>query len=78
MPRFEIRSGEAAHEVDAANWMAALGEGLGHFGLSQESLSKVICDLDEAGLITVKDPESGEASGRGPLPRRRPERWGCR
>jgi hypothetical protein len=60
MPRFEIRSGDAAHEVDAANWMAALGEGLGQFGLSQESLSKVICDLDEAGLITVKDPESGQ------------------
>ena len=60
MPRFEIRSGDAAHEVEAFNWMAALGEGLGHFGLNEDSLSRVICDLDEAGLITVKDPTSGQ------------------
>lgn len=60
MPTFEIRRGEAAHRVDASNWMAALGDGLGHFGLSQQSLSRVVCDLDPSGLITVKDPESGQ------------------
>ncbi|HJN75255.1 MAG TPA: GAF domain-containing protein [Myxococcota bacterium] len=59
MPTFRILSGSDEHRVEAANWMAALGSGLGHFGLSEGDLSRVICDLDPTGIITVCDPASG-------------------
>lgn len=59
MATFKILSGSDEHRVEAANWMAALGSGLGHFGLSEGDLSRVICDLDPSGIISVRDPASG-------------------
>ncbi|MCB9766185.1 MAG: GAF domain-containing protein [Alphaproteobacteria bacterium] len=59
MPLFEIASGPEQQQVEARNWMSALGSGLGGLGLSSDSLSRVVCDLDDAGLVTVRDPDSG-------------------
>jgi len=59
MATFRIQSGSDEHRVEAANWMAALGSGLGHFGLAETDLSRVICDLDPSGIISVRDPQSG-------------------
>ena len=59
MATFRILSGTDEHRVEAANWMAALGSGLGHFGLAESDLSRVICDLDPSGIISVRDPASG-------------------
>ncbi|MCP4810462.1 MAG: GAF domain-containing protein [Proteobacteria bacterium] len=61
MATFQIESGETRHQVEAANWMAALGDGLGRFGLSEGDLSRVICDLDPSGTISVREPVSGRS-----------------
>ena len=58
MGAYSIRSGDEAHQVEADNWMAALGSGLAHFGLSGDDLSRVVCDLDPNGTILVRDPKT--------------------
>ena len=61
MATFQIESEDTKHRVEAANWMAALGDGLGRFGLTEGDLSRVVCDLDPSGIISVRDPVSGRS-----------------
>ena len=61
MASFEIRSQGESHQVQGANWMAALGDGLARFGLGSEELGRVICDLDPSGLVRVRHPASGRS-----------------
>jgi len=61
MPRFRVRSAAdpEAGEVEAANWIKALGKALQRFGLGGTHRSRVVCDLDPDGGVQVSDPDGG-------------------
>lgn len=84
MPRFEVGSSDDSPvEVDAANWLAALGEGLVRMGLL-DGLERLACEVLPNGRVLARDVRTGQGyvvsplsaagEGRSPLPARSHER----
>lgn len=59
MAIWTVTSGERAVEVDAANWLGALGRALPELGLSQGALGRLVCSMSDDGGAEAYDPVSG-------------------
>lgn len=60
MPRWEVRSRDRAVQLEAPNWLVALGTSLDELGVDPEALVRMVCDVREDGSLRVREPLSGE------------------
>ncbi len=61
MNRFRISSrAHGAVDIDASNWLVALGEGLARFGV-HGALDRIACEALPNGTILVRDVRTGQA-----------------
>ncbi|MCK6506800.1 GAF domain-containing protein [Myxococcota bacterium] len=78
MPRFEVGASDArVVEVEASNWLSALGDGLVALGM-MGGLERLACEVLPNGRVLARNVRDGqgyvvsmlgvEAEGRGPLP----------
>jgi hypothetical protein len=59
MPMFRISSRTRGRlDVDAANWLSALGDALGHFGVVDQ-MDRIACEALPNGQILVRDVRNG-------------------
>ena len=61
MSRWEVRGTENSVQVDAPNWMMAVGSAMGGLGLSGLELSCLICDVQPDGVVRIYDPREDTA-----------------
>ena len=60
MPRFRVATrGEGSVEVEASNWLSALGEGVAQLG-SHGPLDRIACEALPNGQVLVRDVRSGQ------------------
>ncbi len=59
MPRWEVRSKDRAVQVEAQNWLVALGMALDELVLDPEAMTRMVCDNREDGSLRVREPLSG-------------------
>ncbi len=61
MSRWEVRGTENSVQVDAPNWMMAVGSAMEGLGLSGLELSCLICEVQPDGVVRIYDPREDTA-----------------
>ena len=59
MARWEVRSKDRAVQLDAPNWLVALGSALDELSVDPEALLRMVCDVRDDGSVRVREPLSG-------------------
>lgn len=59
MARWEIRGRENSIEVEAANWLEAVRHGMKDIGLDPDVVSRMVCDIQDDGIVRIQDPKTG-------------------
>lgn len=60
MARWEVRAKDRAAQIDAPNWLVALGLALEDLALDPEAMTRMVCDVREDGSLRVREPLSGD------------------
>ncbi len=59
MTRWEVRSKDRTVQVEAPNWLVALGLALETLSLEPEAMTRMVCDTREEGWLRVREPLTG-------------------
>lgn len=63
MPRWEVRAKDRTVQVEADNWLIALGFAVVELGLDADAMTRMVCDAREDGSLRVREPLSGMILG---------------
>ena len=61
MAVWEVRDRNAGVEVDAPNWMMAIGSAMAELGSDGMDMACLICDVQSDGVVRVYDPRQDKA-----------------
>lgn len=59
MGRWEVRSKDRSVQLEANNWLVALGLALEELGMNPEDMTRMVCDARDDGALRVREPLSG-------------------
>ena len=61
MSRWEVRGTDSSVQVQAPNWMMAMGSAMEGLGLTGFELSCLVCDIQPDGVVRIYDPKQDAA-----------------
>lgn len=61
MSRWEVRGNRDTVQVQAPNWMMAMGSAMEGLGLTGFELSCLVCDIQDDGVVRIYDPKQDTA-----------------
>lgn len=67
MGAWKVSTGRASVEVEATNWLAALGSAVSELGLGSGALGRLVCTVNPDGTASAFDPSSGTRFEVGPV-----------
>ncbi|MDP6934710.1 MAG: hypothetical protein QGG40_17450, partial [Myxococcota bacterium] len=59
MPFWEIRGTNKTVQATADNWLTAVSSSLENLGLDKNAISRMVCDIQPDGVVSIRDPKTG-------------------